>query len=152
MSGTDLYLKNAAIPGFPMLFFSPNGYPESQWLPQAQLTALLPASVLTGKVFGQTKKWSFLTYCIFTSSQLHPTGPRRLLCKVVLPLPQMETVVGRGSCVHGYVNTLPVRSSVKLALLSSEPQKHTDPLRHYLEFCSNLRLSQGMPTRLRRTH
>lgn len=26
--GTDLYLKNAAILGFPMLFFSHNAYPE----------------------------------------------------------------------------------------------------------------------------
>lgn len=77
--GTDLYLKNAAIPGFPMLFFIPSGYPESQMLTQAQLTAATsspPSSVPTGKVFGQTLKWSFLTYCIFTSSQLHPTDPR----------------------------------------------------------------------------
>lgn len=56
--GTDLYLKKAAIPGFPTLFFIPSGYPESQMLTQAQLTATSspPSSVPTGKVFGQTLK------------------------------------------------------------------------------------------------
>lgn len=114
---------------------------------------LSPASVPTGKVFGQTKKWSFFTYCIFISSQLHPTDPRRLLCKVVPALPKMKTVVRCGSCVCGYVITLPMRNFVELVLFSSEPQKHTDLLRHYLEFCNQPVFEPGdANSHLWRTH
>lgn len=141
--GTDLYPKEAAIPGSPMLFFSHNGYPESQLLTQAQLTSISsPPSFCANRkgLWPDSEEQSFFTYCIFTSSQLHPTDPTRLLCKVMLPLPQMKTVAGYESRVYGYVITLPMRSFVKLVLLSSEPQKLScntlTKLRHYLEVCN----------------
>lgn len=95
--GTDLYLKKAAIPGSPVLFLSHKGYPESQLLTQAQLTGISSPPLFCANRKGlwpDSEKWSFFTYCIFTSSQLHATDPSRLLCKVMLSLPQKKTVAG----------------------------------------------------------